>query len=300
MADTADVEKALVAVCSGVLFPSGGYVLNSLTASAILAAPPANPSGTPVAINCRLYRGWPSTDTLNADLAAGAAHVSVYPDAGVGRSTTRYLTRWWQTPAATPTLTATVATLTSTSTLTLGGTPVAGQVVTVNVGPGLVPQTYAYAVLASDTPASIAAALAALIPSSSAASAVLTLPSNAVVAAVTQPGAGTWLTRQILQRYQVNIWAPSPHARDALAGSVDAVLARTFRLTMPDGSPTRMTYGGTLVTDLPARQGEWNRRLVMMVEYCTTDIETLPTMAAGIANATAANVTTTTVAPASA
>lgn len=298
MADTADVEKALVAVCAGVLFPTGGYSLNSLAASAVLAAPPTNPAGTPVAVSCRLYRGWPSTDTLNADLAAGAAHISVYPDAGVGRSTTRFLTRWWQTPATTPTLTATVATLTSTSTLTFGGTPAAGQIVTVNVGPGRDPGSYAYAVLATDTVGTIATAVAALVQGNVTGPGVVTIPSNAVTASVTQPGAGTWLTRQIMQRYQVNIWAPSPHARDAIAGAVDGVLAQTFRLTMPDGSPTRMTYGGTLISDLPARQGEWNRRLVMMVEYCTATVEALPTMAAGVANSVAGNVTTTTVAPA--
>ena len=281
MADTADVEKALVAACGSVLFPAGGYVLNSLAPSAVLAAPPTNPAGTPVAVTCRLYRGWPGTDTLNSDLAKGYANVSVYPDAGVGRNSTRYLTRWWPTSAATPTLTVSVTQLTSTSTLTLAGTLAAGQVVTVNVGPGLAPQSYAYGVLASDTPSTIAAAVAALIPGASALGGAVSVPSNAVVASVTQPGSGMWLTRQIMQRYQVNIWAPSPHARDAVAGAVDAALAQTFRLTVPDASPTVMTYGGTLISDFPARQAEWNRRLLLMVEYCTTAVEALPTFAAG-------------------
>lgn len=267
MADTADVERALAAVCAGVLFPAGGYAYGAAAPSAV------NVAGS--ALSCRLYRGWPATDSLNADLAKGVAHVSIYPEAGMGRNATRYFTKWWQAPQAAPALTVTVAQAAASATVTWAGTAATGQITGVAVGPGLTPATYAYAVQAGDTPASVAAALAAMIGGASASGAVMTVPNAACVARVVQGTSATWLARQISQRYRVNLWCPSPQARDALAGAIDLALAQTFRLAMPDGSPALLRYGGTLVSDLPARQGEWNRSLVMMAEYSTAAVVNL-------------------------
>lgn len=272
MADTADVECALVAMCAGVLFPGVTYAYGAASPSAITVA---SATGAAVPLPCRLYRGWPSTDTLNADLARGVAHISVYPEAGMGRNTTRYLTKWWQAPRTTPTLTAEVAAATAGATVTWAGSCAAGQIAGVLLGPGLQPGAYAYAVQATDTPASVAAALATMIAGAVANGAVLTLPNASVVARVAQGTRAMSLMRQITQRYRINLWCPSPQARDALAGAIDLAFAQNFRLPMPDTSPALLRYGGTLISDLPARQGEWNRALVMIVEYSTAAVENL-------------------------
>ncbi len=267
MADTADVERALAAACAGVLFPAGGYAYGAVAASAVSVA--ASP------LPCRLYRGWPATDALNGDLAKGVAHVSVYPEAGMGRNATRFLSKWWQAQQGAPALAATVAQGTTSASVTWAGVTAAGQIAGVAVGPGLTPATYAYAVQATDTPASVAAALAAMIGGASASGAVLSVPGGPCLARVVQGTSATWLVRQIAQRYRVNLWCSSPQARDALAAAIDLALAQTFRLPMPDGSPALLRYGGTLVSDLPARQGEWNRSLAMVVEYSTAAVANL-------------------------
>ena len=61
MADQSDVEKALVNVVSAALYPSG-------TAAASVPGP-----------DCRIYRGWPNSAALDADLAAGNINVTVFP-----------------------------------------------------------------------------------------------------------------------------------------------------------------------------------------------------------------------------
>ncbi len=275
MADTADVERALVSLCAGVLYPAGGYLYNDAAPSAVLTPPPGNPAGNAVPLTCRLYRGWPATDTLNADLAKGVAHVSIYPDAGGGRNSTRYFTRWWQAPRTAPTLTASVAAAGASAAVLWAGSAAPGQIAGVALGTGVAPATYAYAVQAGDTPASVAAALAALVPGAVANAAVLTVPGADCLARVVEGTTATWMTRQIAQRYRINLWCPSPHARDALAAALDTALARTFRLAMPDATPALLRYAGSFVSDLPARQGEWNRALAMLVDYTTAAVENL-------------------------
>lgn len=275
MADTADVERALVALCANVLFPNGGYIYNAASPSAVLVAPPTSPSGALVPLTCRLYRGWPGSDTLNADLASGYAHVSVYPEAGGGRNTTRFFTKWWQTPRQAPSLTAAVTQGSTTATVIWGGTAASGQLAGVALGAGAAPATFAYAVQPADTPASIAADFAAQIPGATANGVVLTVPSPNCLARVVQGAVATWLARQVSQRYRINLWCPSPHARDTLACALDTVLARTFRLALPDRTPALLRYGGTFVSDFPARQGEWNRALALQIDYSTAAIENL-------------------------
>ncbi len=59
MADQADVEAALAAIAANGVYPQG-----SAAASVVGAG-------------CKIYRGWPASPVLDADLAAGMAHVSV-------------------------------------------------------------------------------------------------------------------------------------------------------------------------------------------------------------------------------
>ena len=138
MADESDVETALVTLCSAALYPSG---VNS----------PSVPGP-----DCRIYRGWPNSAALDADLTAGRINVTVFPVPRHARTTTRYTQIWSGTPAQ-PTLTASV----SGTSVTFGGTADLGQVA------GLLAdgQSYAYRTQTGDNPALVAANLASSRPS---------------------------------------------------------------------------------------------------------------------------------------
>ncbi len=142
MASLTDVLKQVAAQIAAIVYPSG-------TGQPSVA-------GFPI----RVYPGWPVPEQLEADLAAGIAHISVYPH-GKDRSTTRYLGR-----SSIP-LTAPVHTLTMTvagSVVTLSGT-ISAQNIMINLNG----TSYVYAVQQSDTLTSAATALAYLVPGASSA-----------------------------------------------------------------------------------------------------------------------------------
>ena len=91
MADQADVEAALAAIAANGIYPSG-----TAAASAVGAA-------------VKIYRGWPVAPVLDADLAAGMAHVSVSATDAAAKNVTRYPRIWQNLTPATGTLTASVA-----------------------------------------------------------------------------------------------------------------------------------------------------------------------------------------------
>ncbi|MYM89699.1 hypothetical protein GTP91_21280, partial [Rugamonas sp. FT82W] len=124
MADQTDVAQALVAAISAAVYPNGTGA----------------PSITGVA--AVIYAGWPNAATLSADLTAGKAHVSVFPTASE-RVTQSASSDWMAQPIAPATLSLTVA----ANTVTVAGTPAAGQNAAV-LADG---QPVVYAVRAGDT-----------------------------------------------------------------------------------------------------------------------------------------------------
>src|ERR1700744_3522544 len=100
MADTSDVENALKALVIAAVYPNGT----------------SQPSI--VAKDLFIERGWPVSAKLDTDLAAGKAHISIFPPEGMEPNTTRW-------PREEQLLTAPVHTLTATvngNTITIGGT----------------------------------------------------------------------------------------------------------------------------------------------------------------------------------
>jgi len=87
MADQSDVETALVGVVGGALYPTG------------LGGPCAVPDAI-----CRIYRGWPVSAALDADLAAGLVNVSVIALSGQSVNTTRWPDIWSIQQVTTPSL----------------------------------------------------------------------------------------------------------------------------------------------------------------------------------------------------
>src|SRR5579875_2884180 len=69
MADLSDVEMGLAALATQAVYPSGSS------------------SASITGQDCRIYRGWPLPASLNSDLRAGIANITVFPDDQPGRVT---------------------------------------------------------------------------------------------------------------------------------------------------------------------------------------------------------------------
>ena len=136
MADISDVEQAIADAVTSILYPAGA------SQSSVVGA------------LCRVYRGWPNSATLNADLASGAVNVTVGADNASGRTTTRYLPRW-RTTSAQPG----AAVTTTGQKIVIAGGPLIGDV----VGAIIDGIPYAYRIQAGDSPDLIASNLGQLI-----------------------------------------------------------------------------------------------------------------------------------------
>lgn len=254
MADVSDVADTLVALIAGILYPSG--------------------TGQPSAVSnaVRVYQGWPDASQLDVDLHASPAvcHVSVWP-MPTERNTTRFGRESKEATVNSATLTLSVA----GQVVTVGGTaPAAGNphnmVILANGEP------YVFQADQTDTPSSIAAALAALIavgiPGTSAAGPAITLPTSARLTAARVGVTGTAVreVRRQERLFQISVWADTPAHRSAIAGAIDPVLADTPRITLADDTIGRLIYVRSAVVDDLQKEGDYRRDLFYTVEYGTT------------------------------
>jgi len=240
MADISDVQAAFASRIAAALYPNGI----------------AHPSivGAPVVV----YPGWPQPAQLDKDIAAKKVNVSIWAR-GDGSNTTRFPSRTWQEASA-PVATLTLQT--TESTVTLGGTVSAPQVVAVN--------GQAYAVTATDTLESIMSALADMMPGSSSAGAVLTCPEGVRHAAIAADGTVARIVRTQTDTIQLIVWAPTPDLRSKVASAIDSALAEEGSLLMPDHSCARVMYQSTRSTDESANALIYRRDILFRVEYDTT------------------------------
>lgn len=293
MADKSDVEAALVTLAAGALYPSG-------PGEACVA-------GVPV----RVYRGWPNAEQLDPDVQAGTAHVTVFEAAGFTRLGAGGLDHAMSVRASPATLAARVA----GPVVTFSGTAAASQLAGVAFGG----QSWVYAVQASDTPLSVAQALAALIAgaawtlesgtpitddsgnplllsegataSASGADGVLTIATTLpITARVVAAGQTICRVRQQVQGFRIVTWAPSPAARDAVCATVDAVFADARWVQLPD-QRGRLIYRNTITNDVPSRARLWRRDLLYTVQFWTTITTAVPEMLFGDTEITVADAT---------
>lgn len=268
MADLSDVENALVTLIAKTVFGVSNYQ-------------PGAYQATTTGVTTTLFRGWPVQSALNADLNAGKAHISVFPDPGMTRNVTRWMLDTNQAGTIAPTITATVA----GRTVTLGGTVTADNAVGIQAGAPVA--AYGYAATGGDTLTTIAATLAGKIAGATSSGPVITLPVvPGIAASVGCPQPALTVTRQQEHGLRVTVWAPTPAARDGLAALVDSA---TANITNSNGRLTRFLPVGTYETaliryrasytsDMPARDGVWRRDLCYIIEYPTSLIESDPTM----------------------
>ncbi|MDR3736039.1 MAG: hypothetical protein P4L10_10950 [Acidobacteriaceae bacterium] len=266
MADSSDIETSLLTLISGVLYPNGTSQ-PSIVGSTIT-----------------IQRGWATEQQVASAVSVGSSIVSIFADKAMSRDATRYQRAWFTTTQTAATLTATLSGLV----VTLGGTVSAGNVaciITDNVA-------YTYTALSTDTLATIATALAAEIPGAVATGATVTVGVSLTTdlgayltdqngspiggadtlyqpAAIVVNGgtAASEVSRQ-QQAFRVCVWAPEPSIRDAIFEKLPALIANSYRLTLPDTSvATWMNQRETGPDDMPARAKMWRRDLLITYDW---------------------------------
>ena len=259
MADLSDVEEALLRLAAGVLYPEG----------------PAAPSIVGGA--CRLYRGWPQGAALDADLAAGLAHVTVFPEARPQAVTTRHPDRLEVLAAPAPGLVIVVAGRSAT----VEGSAHAGQVAGLMVdGMAVVHRT-----APGDTPEMVAAVLATYLRTQK----VVTVEGATLTVVGSGPMVGRVVADRMVQRqtrrqrqvFRLSAWCPDPGIRDRLVGAMDAQFSTVDFLDLPDGGRGRLTFRGSVVHDQGRAARLFRRDLLYAVDYATTVSQTLPAMIFG-------------------
>ena len=259
MADQSDVENALVSAITAILYPNG------LSSAGLLAQ------------TVKIYRGWPNTASLRADLAASTLNVSVFPKADASRNTTR----WADGLVATSSMAPSLAVSVSGTNATFTGSAATGQLA------GLLVDSLAvvHRTVAADTPDLVAATLGQMIRTQR-----IALVSGATV---TVPGAGLLLgrvvadqpvlrwTRSQLQQFRISCWCPDPTSRDSVASAIDNALASLCFIDLSDGSSGRLRYVGTTEFDQSQDAALFRRDLTYSVDYLTTVSDALPSMIFG-------------------
>ncbi len=254
MADSFDVMTVIAQHVAGIVYPNGT----------------SQPSITGAA--ARISLGWPAPAELDADLAAGKDNISVFCLPG-GHNETRYNTRSQRIGDPSPaTLGWTVAGVTATLTGTVS-VPQNVAIIVDNVA-------YTYAVLAGDTLASIAAAMAALIAVNRACTslgAVVTIPAARIIIARvgTVSTVGRELGRQ-KECYQITIRTADVVRRKTLLNAIQAAVAATPRIAMPDGYGARIRYRNGTPDDDVQKSQLYRYDLFYEVEFAITAISTAP------------------------
>lgn len=252
MADLSDVENSLVALIAAALYPNG--------------TGQASAPGVPVVV----YPGWPNASSLDADLAAGKAHVSVFPTP-LEHNTSRYPRDWHEQSLNSATLALTV----QGQMVTIGGAmpqPFTPHVLNLMVND----KPHAYQVLTTDSLASIAAALAALVGADvsgvGAAGAVITMPAGTRIDATRVGVTGTAARelRRQQREFRITVWTDTPAHRGAVGSAVDVALAQIDRFALPDGYSARLRYHTTVDSDGQQKARLYRRDFVYSVEYPTT------------------------------
>ena len=256
MSDVIDVQNVLVAAVAAAVYPNGTGA--------------ASVSGLPIVV----YAGWPTASRLDADLLTGKAHITVYATATESNKT-RYGKDWSLQSLNTATITALIA----GQTVVIGGafpSPfTAHNIVILANGKG-----YVYAVQATDTLATIGAALAALIAvdwaGTTSAAGVISLPTAASITAARVGVTGTSIreVRRQERVFQITVWSSTPGQRDAIGSALDIALAATEFLSMPDGYGARLVYRNSHVIDDLQKAKLYRRDFQYSVEYATTQTET--------------------------
>jgi hypothetical protein len=259
MADSSDIETALVALIVSAVYPNG--------------------TSQPSVVNAKtsVDRGWPTEADVRNAVAAATQLIRVHAISGMSKDTERYF-RVWQTEP--PPATSLIATLVGTL-ITFSGTPAAGQIVGVlSNGIG-----FTYVVQPGDTLQTVASGVAAQVPGSVARGPTVTLvPTGPLPATDAVTGSVAYLEvgRQC-QVFSTSVWATTPVLRDQIFSSIMPALAANYRLTLPDNSvATRMGIQSSGPNDIPSRANVWARDLRQTWDFPIIQSANASPMAVGV------------------
>jgi hypothetical protein len=245
MADLADVEESIISVITGVLYPGG-------TSLSVVGA------------DCRVYRGWPVSSALNADLASNVVNVTVFPSSHPGRVRSPLPITYRVVEPSSP-FTVSV----SGSTASFAGTPSTNHCTGIMVDGS----TYVYRPRAGDSAASVAAELATFIGNDRVA--------HLSGTSISVPGARRFVARAVADRVSMRevrrqerdaviaLWCPAPGLRDLVASQIDTALAAISFLPLADSTSARIRYVDTLTYDQSQSANLYRRDLVYSLEYPT-------------------------------
>lgn len=258
MADLSDVEQAVADTVVSILYPAGS------SQSSVVGA------------LCRVYRGWPNSATLNADLSVGAVNVTVVSDNDSGRTTTRYLPEW-QITSSQPGVAASAI----GQTITISGSPAIGDV----IGALIDGAAYAYRIQAGDTPDLVASNLNQLIQANLPAvvqmSTITIAGSGSIVVRVVCDNAASFESRRQEKDLRIICWCPTPVIRDAVVAVIDSALDQASFLLLPDDSSARIVYKNTASYDQAQNALLYRRDLIYTAEYATITTIEQPSMLFG-------------------
>jgi len=265
MADISDVINTLGSLAGAAMYPNGTGQASVVNTAVVVRS------------------GWPVPQQLKALMAAGNVMVTIYGMPGMGKNTTRFLgDDDAQASIPAPQLSLTI----SGNQVTVGGSIKAGEAPMLKVNY----KSYSYAVQATDTVSTIAAALAALIPGATVSGPAITL-SNVfdVEGAISVPVTVQQEIGRQAQVFMIVIWAPTELLRDAAGHALELAFKQQPRITMPDNTWSRLLYRGVTQTDGSEKQQIYRRNLLYEVEYALTQPVTENTVTHLGVNITPAN-----------
>lgn len=272
MATLDDLSASIITVLSGILFPGTNYMPGAI--GNIVAPWQGHQGAASLTLPAKLYRGSPTVAWENAEITAGRTGLSVSNVPGMNRNSTRFAVHYSKVSSQVPTL----AVAWDATSVTFGGICAAGQVVGITANK----VCYAYRTATTDSPASVAAALAAQIPGATAAGAVLTGSAITSVKVVCDQ-IGLLHTGQQKQMIQIAAMVPNVSgvggglARAAVVRAVSGLKSMqrdngtiTKFIGMPDGSSAEVLFVKENADDTPRNQNVWRQWFYFLCEYDET------------------------------
>lgn len=247
MADISDCSALLVNMATAALYPNGTGQDSAIGAAAYI------------------YPGWPNSTKLDADLRAGAVHVSVFPLQGSTAKAPLTLDNPQVVVPAVHGLTASVV----NQSVTITGAPGPGEFVTI-----VADNKHFYSAPGASASAVLSALLTAAqvdYPTASLSGSTLTIPAHNLVARIGATATMANVIHRQKQAFNITVWAPSDAIRSSCASVVDVALKKVNTVTFPDTSQGILTFDRTLITDLMERALCYRRDLVFNLEYATLD-----------------------------
>ena len=260
MADLSDVENALAGQVVTALYPNG---VESESVSGKL---------------CRIYRGWPTAASLNADLAAGVVNVTVFP--ALAAAADDAPPAYFPVPHVTATQAGFEAAVNGER-IIITGAPSANEAIGVLIDG--VP--YSYRVLAGDSTESIAANLGAAVRLNRFVtiehSTIIVPGARSLRAQVAGVNAVSWGARRQRRNIQIICWCPDPLTRDLIARAIDAKLATQVFIDLADLTTAHIRYVSTQIFDQSQTSLLYRRDLLYGFDYTLIVESTVPTMLFG-------------------